>query len=296
MPQHLVWLFGRAGIPVMEAHDDNGSDLPGGSAGGEGEGQDGDKTPENQPGKNQPGSAGENEGDGDDNKPSKSGLSDEAAKLLRDVMKHKDRAKQYEDELKVLKSALGDLKPEDVTTLVQQQKEQERLQLEKRGEYDRILEQVRQEQTREKTSLSEQINALREQLNERDAKIEEMTIGRSFSESAFIREKSRIPASIARKEFGTHVDLLDGQIVVFDKPRGAAERTPIVDANGGYKSFEEAIAHLYTSHPDSKDLIKAQGKPGSGSSTVDTGKKVEQPKPVVTGVNRIAQALSNKNQ
>lgn len=298
MPQHLVWLFGRAGIPAMEVNDGNGNDLPGGSAkADEGQGGD-DNTPDNQPNKNQPGSEGDGEGDGDDDgKPNKSsGLSDEAAKLLRDVMKHKDRAKQAETELTKLREALGDLKPEDVTALVQARKEQERKDLEKRGEYDRILEQVRQEQERERTSLSEQIDALRQQLNERDSKIEEMTIGRSFSESAFIREKSRIPASIARKEFGTHVDLVEGQIVVFDKPRGAAERTPIVDANGSYKSFEEAIAQLYSSHPDSKDLLKVQGKPGSGSSTVDTGKKPEQQKPQATGVNRIAQALSSKNQ
>lgn len=293
MPQHLVWLFGRAGIPVMEANDGNGNDLPGGNGDGADNAGD-DNTPDNKPGDNQPGSDG---GEGDDDKPgSKSGLSDEAAKLLRDVMKHKDRAKQAEEQLNALKGALGDLKPEDVAALVAQQKEQERLSLEKRGEYDRILEQVRTEHTKEKSTLSEQIEALKAQLNERDSQIQEMTVGRAFSESVFIREQSKIPASIARKEFGNHVELIDGQVVVYDKPKGAADRTPLVDANGKYKAFEDAIAALYSAHPEAASLIKQKGKPGSGSGNLDTGKKVEAPKPVATGVNRIAQALSNKNQ
>lgn len=298
MPQHLVWLFGRAGIPVMEANDGNGNDLGGGNAdnqsGNDNGGQ--DKTPENKPGQNQQGSDGEGD-DAADKNAHKTALNDEAAKLLKDVMKHKDRAKNLESELNSLKTVLGDLKPEDVAKLVSQQKEQERLALEKRGEYDRIMEQVRQEHTREKGTLSEQIEALRAELNAKDQRIEEMTVGRSFSESAFIREKSKLPPSIARKEFGTHVDLVDGQVVVFDKPRGAAERTPLVDANGSYKSFEEAIAQLYASHPDSKDLIKAQGKPGAGSGNQDTGKKPTEPqKAQVTGVNRIASAIAAKSK
>lgn len=297
MPQNLVWLFGRAGIPVMEANDGNGNDLGGGAADQSGADESNqDKTPEHKPGQNQQGSDGEGaDADADKAAPNKPVLNDEAAKLLKDVMKHKDRAKTLESELASLKNVLGDLKPDDVAKLVAQQKEQERLALEKRGEYDRIMEQVRQEHTREKGTLAEQIEALRNQLNEREQKIEEMTVGRSFSESAFIREKSKLPPSIARKEFGTHVDLLDGQVVVFDKPRGASERTPLVDANGVYKSFEDAIAQLYAAHPDAKDLLKAQGKPGAGSGNLDTGtKKVEAPKPVASGVHRIASAIAKK--
>lgn len=296
MPQHLVWLFGRAGIPVMEANDGNGNDLGGGNADDQGGADAGnnDKTPDNKPGQNQQGSDGE-DGGADADKDKTRQMTDEAAKLLKDVMKHKDRAKALESELTSLKGVLGDLKPEDVAKLVSQQKEQERLALEKRGEYDRIIEQVRQEHTREKGTLSEQIEALRAELNAKDQKIEEMTVGRSFSESTFIREKSKLPPSIARKEFGSHVDLVDGQVVVFDKPRGAAERTPLVDATGNYKAFEEAIAQLYAAHPDAKDLLKAQGKPGSGSSNIDTGtKKVETPKPQAAGVHRIADALAKK--
>lgn len=294
MPQHLVWLFGRAGIPVMEANDGNGNDLGGGDAGGQaGAGEGGqDNTPENKPGQNQQGSDGEG-GEADLDKDKNRQMTDEAARLLKDVMKHKDRAKALEAELQSLKSVLGDLKPDDVAKLVSQQREQERLALEKRGEYDRIIEQVRQEHTREKGTLAEQIETLRNQLNERDRAIEEMTVGRSFAESAFIREKSKLPPSIARKEFGSFVDLVDGQVVVFDKPRGASERTPLVDAQGKYKSFEEAIAQLYSAHPDSKDLIKAQGKPGAGSGNVDLGtKKPNDEKPVATGVNRIANAIA----
>ena len=295
MPQHLVWLFGRAGIQLMEANDGNGNDLPGGNT------EPGEKAPEG--GEKSSESNGEKLPEGEEEKPAdkeapKSGLNDEAAKLLRDVMKQKERAKAAEEQLTALKGVLGDLKPEEVAALVTQKKEQERLDLEKRGEYDRILEQVRSENAKEKGTLAEQIAALQSQLSEKDNTIQEMTVGRSFSESSFIREQSKIPASIARKEFGSHVELVDGQVVVYDKPKGAADRTPFVDADGKYKSFEDGIASLYTKHPEAASLIKVKGKPGSGSQNLDLGgKKPDAPgKAEVYGVSRISQALAAKNQ
>lgn len=290
MPQHLAWLFGRAGIPVMNANNGEGNDLPGASTAA-------DATESDQAAK----AAGEGEGEGagadEDETKGKSVLSDAEAKLLRDVMKHKSRSKELEDKLNALTGVLGDLKPEDVASIIQERKENERKELEKRGEYERILEQVKTEHTREKQTLAEQVDALKQALNEKDGAIQEMTVGRAFAESEFIREKSRIPASIARKEFGPYVDMIDGIVVVHDKPKGAADRTPLVDGQGNYKHFDEAIVQLYSSHPDAKELIKAQAKPGAASGTEDLGVKPgKQPGEVATGVNRIAHALGKKNQ
>lgn len=292
MPQHLVWLFGRAGIAMKEA-DGNGSDLPGGNVAAD-QGKPDGSEPAQQPGKNQPASEGDEDDQGD-KKPSQP--SDAEARLLKDVMKHKERAKTLEGQLSSFQRVMGDLTADDVAALIAQKREAERQELEKRGEYDRILEQVKTEHQGQVTTLQGQIEALQAQLNDRDSAVMEMTIGRSFSESAFIRDKSLIPASIARKEFGTHVELVDGQVVVYDKPKGSAERTPLVDGNGQYKTFEEGIEHLYAKHVDSARLIRAQTKPGAGSKNEDLGgKQPTDQKPIGTGMHRIAAGLAKKNQ
>lgn len=224
-------------------------------------------------------------------------LSDTEAKLLREVMQFKTANKTLEASLNEIKSVLGDVKPDDVRALLQEKAERERKELEAKGEYQRILEQVKQESEREKGEVSTKLSETLEALAQRDRQIEEMTVGRSFYESAFIRENSVITPSMARKEFGEHFELVDGQVVAYDKPRGAKERTPIVDAQGNPKSFEDAVQALYSQHPESKHLLKPKGKPGAGSNTVDAGKKPANPEAQAAyGVSRISQALKNQQK
>lgn len=224
--------------------------------------------------------------------------SDAEAKLLKEVMALKEKQRVADAELKAFKDAAGEAKPDELKALLDAKKEADRQALEKRGEYDRILEQVKTEHAKELKELQDKLVATELLVSQKDENLVELTVGRAFNESAFIREKSVIPASIARKEFGTHVDIVDGVPVVYNKPRGAAERTPIVGSDGKAKSFEDGIAALYAAHPEHAGLIKATGKPGAGSSTADLGNKKpdDQSKTGVTGVGRIALGLNNKNQ
>lgn len=231
---------------------------------------------------------------GDGKKPT-----DAEAKLLKELMQHKTKAKETADALAALKGVLGDVSVDDVAKLLAERKDAELKDLEKRGEYDRILTQVKTEHAKETDTLKAEIERLKGLAEEKDGTLVEMTVGRAFSESAFIREKSVIPASIARQTFGNHVDLVDGKPVVFDKPRGAAERTPLVGADGKPKSFEDGIAALYASHPDGATLVKVPGKPGAGSATVDLGagkdKNQQQQQPALHGHSIIAAALNKKS-
>lgn len=291
MPQHLVWLFGRAGIPLMAPADDNGSDLPGGAvddAGGDAN-DDIDK-----PGENQPASDGEGDDETDNEGGEKPKPSDAEAKLLRDAMKHKARAKELQDQLKAIQAALGDTKPDDIKQILTERKEAERQAMEKRGEYTRILEQVKSEHESQVSTLQQEIADLRAALGEKDGKLEDLTVGQVFNDSSFIRESSLIPVSIARKEFGQFVEIVDGVPVVYDKPRGAQERTPLVDGSGKPKSFDEAIAFLYSKHPDAPSLLRSKAKPGAGSNTTDPGKNLQEPKEVSPGISRIAAGLAAK--
>jgi hypothetical protein len=208
----------------------------------------------------------------------------------------KEKARVAADELKAFKDAAGEAKPEDLKALIDAKKAADVAALEKRGEYDRILEQVKTEHAKVVETLQAELDAAKLLVSQKDDTLVELTVGRSFSESTFIREKSVLPASIARSQFGSYVDIVDGAAVVYDKPRGSSERTPLVGADGKAKSFEDGIAALYAAHPDHASLIKAQGKPGAGSHSADHGKKPEGQKTEVSGVGRIALGLNKKNQ
>ena len=296
MSQHLFKLLGRAGV-YLEENKGDGTDLPGGKTAEELAAEKAltDRAAADKKAADDKAAADAlaAKGDTHDNgtKPS-----DAEAKLLKEVMALKEKQRVADAELKAFKDAAGESKPEDLKALIDAKKEADKLALEKRGEYDRILEQVKTEHTTVVTGLELKVKELTDLLAAKDTTLFDLTVGRAFTESAFIRDKSLVPASLARKEFGGHVDIVDGVAVVYDKPRGATERTPLVNADGKPKSFEEGIQVLYTSHPDSAALIRAGGKPGAGSTTVDTGKKPEdQSKVVQPGASRIALGLSKKN-
>lgn len=231
----------------------------------------------------------------------KSTLSDKEAELLKDVMRHKNRAKTAESELNTLRDqmaaiqqALGDAKPEDVAALLQAQKDNERQQLEKKGQYDKIIEQMRTENEKLIQAERDRASALQQQLDKMKSDIEEITIGRAFAESKYVREKLRIPTTkLARREFGDHFEVEGDKVVGYDKPRGAADRVPLVDGQGNTLSFDDAMARLVAAHPESKDLIRTEVKPGANSSTqAKANAKVEKPK--AHGASRIEQALKSQ--
>lgn len=299
MSPNLIKFLGRAGV-YLDENNGNGNDLPGGQTAEQIAAAAAKAEADAQKAKDDADAAAEvarleaekAKGDQGNNKPS-----DAEAKLLKEVMALKEKQKLADAELKAFKDAAGESKPEDLKALIEAKKAADLAALEKRGEYDRILEQVKTEHAKAIETLQAELDATKLLVSQKDDTLVELTVGRSFSESVFIREKSVLPASIARNQFGSHVDIVDGAAVVYDKPRGSAERTPLVGADGKAKSFEDGIAALYAAHPDHASLIKAQGKPGAGSQNADLGgKKPENQKTEVSGVGRIALGLNKKNQ
>ena len=226
----------------------------------------------------------------------KGGLNEADAKMLKDVMKWKEKARSAEEAIKKLqaeqesvKSVLGDADPEEVKKLIQQKKDQERQQLEAKGEYERIMEQMREQSEKREEELLKQIEELKDANQSSSKTLEELTVGRAFSESPFIRENSVLPPSIARQQFSSHVDSVDGKLVVYDKPRGEKDRTPLVNSKGEHKTFEEGITHLFESHPESKSILRSRRKPGVGSGSEPTPKGAKQPK---SSMDKITAGLS----
>lgn len=238
------------------------------------------------------------EGDkGDGDKPS---ISDTEAKLLKDMMKHKQRAQAAQSEVDNLKSqldqvtqSLNGLSLDEVKQILDDKKQSERKELERKGEYDRIVQQMADENTAKLGAKDEEINGLKATINTLTEQLEELTIGRAFGESETVQNDLTLPQSIARREFGDHFDVVDGNIVGYDKPRGSSERTPLVNDQGEPLIFEEALKKLVKEHPDSKRILRSKAKPGAGSQTSElpkgAGKKSgSKPK---TGMSRIQAAL-----
>lgn len=229
---------------------------------------------------------GSNSEGGEDSKSGGEGekLTDTERKLLAESMSRKEKINslkgensQLQEELTAQRDQLAkilgvigeDADLDQLKGLLDQQKEAETKAMEDRGEYERILEQVRGQNETERADLQRQIDALNVENVKLTSTIEELTVGRSFSESEFIRTRSTLPPSIARKEFAGHFERKSGVLVAYDKPTGADNRTPLVDGEGNYKPFDEAIEYLYQSHPDAKSLLKAAAKPGASSKTDD---------------------------
>jgi len=230
------------------------------------------------------------------------GTSEEEAKLLKEVMKRKDSEKSVKAELATkqaeldkLTNALGGLEISDISEIIDGQKKAATKKLEDEGKYKQIIESMGEQHTKAVEDMKATIDALNVDLKTATSSQQELTIGRAFGDSAFVRESSTLPVSIARATFEGNFDIENGTVVAYNKPKGVEGRAPLVDADGSGKSFEDAIKQLYNDHPDNKTLLKTKQKQGAGSST-DVSKSIAQndDKVKFKGLDRIANAL-NKN-
>lgn len=238
----------------------DGSDLGGGGGGSDDNGGSDDK-----------GGAGADDKGGTDDKggdkTQKTGPSDEEARLLKENMQKKEQLRKQAEELAALKKSVEGLDLDSVRKLLAEQKTAEEKQLEARGEWDRLKARMAEEHGNEKKALTEQIAALQAQLNGASGTINELTIGTSFGQSKFISEELVLPASKARVLYGDHFDLEDGKVVGYDKPRGAANRTALVDGSGNPISFDAALRKIVEIDPEKDHLLKSKVKPGAGSDS-----------------------------
>lgn len=238
----------------------------------------------------------------------KPALSDKEASLLREVMEKKSALTETKQALaaaeaqaKELAKQLEQFKGIDlgqVKELLTEKQKREQEDMEKRGEFDRVKEQMREQHQAQlaeiQAQLSGELDNLRNALAERENAITELTIGRSFSESAFIRESLTLTPSKARVIYGSHFEIADGKVVAYDKPVGSPERTVLVDANGDALTFENAMKKLVELDPDRDNLLKSKLRPGSGSDN-DTAAKKPEPKQELSGRSRIAAAIAAGN-
>jgi hypothetical protein len=226
-------------------------------------------------------------------KSEKSKPSDEAAKLLKEVMKLKEKAKAEEEARKALEAKYGNIDLEAAKEALKKAEEAEQAELERKGEYERLLS-----KQKEKTdALIEAERTARKELEDKLASaaraVDELSLGNAFANSKFIQDKVALTPNKTRALYGSHFEVEDGKLVAYDKPKGAADRTPLISASGDALSFDEAIAEIINTDPDKEYLLKVETREGAKSKASATVIDPDKGNRKLSSLDRIAQGLKN---
>ena len=236
----------------------------------------------------------------DDAGKSKTGPTDEEARLLKENMKRKEELKKLAEEKAAMEAKIKEFDGLDIQAIRQMLKdkqESETKHLEAKGDWDRLKTRMAEEHGKEVSTLKSQIAELQAEVNSTKGRINDLSIGSSFSQSKFISDETTLTPNKARVIYGDHFDLENGEIVGYDKPRGAQNRTALVDQYGNPMAFDLALKKIVEADPEKDHLLKSKVKTGAGSnSTKQTGPSgSDKEGPAPTGLARIAKGLSSLN-
>lgn len=231
--------------------------------------------------------------EGEDGGKKESQLTDKEATLLKDVMKQKEAAKKAKADLEAFKAQVGDIDLAKARELIAAQKDAETKALEEKGEYERVKQSMAEQHKAEVAALQAQIDALKGSKSESEQRIADLTVGTRFSQSEFIANELVLPPAKARTLYGEHFEIEDGKVVGYDKPRGAADRTALVDSYGQALSFDDSMRKIIESDPEKDHLIKSKAKQGAGSNSAPKGTNGNLPPKQMTGQEKIHAGLAN---
>lgn len=263
-----------------------------GSEGGAGGGSAGDGNPAGEgkvegEGGEGAGEGGKGEGEGQPK------LSDEAAALLKENLKRKEKNKELEAALSQANEKLKQfdgIDPQAVRELLAQREAEENKALEAKGDFERLKQKMAEQHAAEKNALQAQLQELQGKYDGALGNINELTIGSQFSNSTYIKDKLLITPSKAKVIYAPHFDFEDGKLVGYDKPKGSANRTPLVDASGNPLSFDLAMQKLIEADPEKDSLLRATVKPGAGSGTEPVN-KIPGDKKELSSIAKIGEGL-----
>lgn len=228
-------------------------------------------------------------------KGTKTGPTDEEAKLIREVMDKKTKLKDASDKIAALEATVKQFEGidvEGVRALLAEKQSDETRKLEEKGQWDSLKKQMVEGHEKEKGTLTAQLTAQLTETELLKKQIGDLTVGNAFNSSTFIKEDMTMPVGKARVLYGTQFEYQDGAVVAFDKPAGKADRAILVDAKGDPLNFEAAIKKIVEGDEDSAQLLKSKIKQGSGSKTVSKAASPNTSLDQPSGKDRIAAALS----
>ncbi len=227
----------------------------------------------------------------------KKGPTDEEARLLKEVMKKKEKVDELTVQVGQLNAVAKQLEElgglEAVKALVTSKKDAELKDLESKGQWETLRARMAEENEKIVKAAVEKATTTEVALAQARLEIDNLTVGGAFANSKFIGEDMLNPPNKMRALYGSHFDRVDGQTVGYDKPRGEAGRAPIVGADGKALGFDEALKRIVDSDPDKDSLYKSKIRPGAASdSRRQTPGKTGPETSSMSGVERIAAGLA----
>ena len=223
--------------------------------------------------------------------------SDAEAKLLKEVMDKKTALATANTELAQVKERLAAFDGIDVVAvraLLKERQDAEEAQAIAAGDFERLKKKMADSHATEKTELLGKIEAANTATQTLQQQIAELTVGGAFASSEYVKDELVMPVRKARALYGAHFEFKDGQVVGYDKPAGAPERTLFVDAAGTALSFEDAMKKIIDADPDRDTLVRSKVRPGAGSGTQKKpGKDVPARDENLTATEKIARGLKN---
>jgi vacuolar-type H+-ATPase subunit I/STV1 len=206
--------------------------------------------------------------------------SDEDKKLLKEVMKKKERIEALEAQLKQFEG----IDPAEFRKLTSEKKEAEKAKKEAEkkaaeaaGDFDRVKQMMLEEHKKELDAERAVTEELRKALKDREREIDDLTIGQTFAASNFVREELVLTPNKARVVYGAHFSREEGKLVAYDKPDGESNRTKLVDSRGEALSFDAALRKIVEADSDRDHVLKSKLQIGANSKTTnDKGNKTEE--------------------
>lgn len=208
-------------------------------------------------------------------------------------MKKKEALDKTNADLAAAREALKQFEgidPVAVKKLLNDQKTAEEKALAAAGDWERLKTRMAEEHSREITALQAQLAEANSKISNTVSTINDLSVGTQFSQSKFIIEEMTLTPAKARVIYGDHFDVEDGKVVGYDKPKGAANRTAMVDQYGNPVSFEEALKKIVEADPEKDELLKSKIKPGAGSESKKPAGNAK-PEANVDGISKIASGL-----
>lgn len=224
----------------------------------------------------------------------------EKEKLLREVMDKKNKLKAEQDARKALEDRLklyDGIDVEKVKKLIEAEKSREIEDAEKKGEFERVKKLMADQAAEEKKALEDALKERDVVMATKDSMIDALTVGADFAGSKFISEELTLTPAKARVIYGSHFEVVDGKTVAYDKPKGQANRTMLVDSAGEPLKFDDAFKKIVNADPDKDTMLKSKMKPGGHSNNHRPGTQVPNPnqpqQPQLHGMSRIRASLSD---
>jgi len=260
---------------------DDGAGSGGADEGGSGDSQDAPKD-EGDGGNTDPNpSQDEAKGKAKDENKRDSKLSDKEAELLREVMERKAKLKAAEEALAAANTKLKEFEgidPNEVRKLIAEKREAERKAAEAAGDFERVKAMMAEEHAKEVEKIKAEAAEIKSALEAAQQRIADLTIGSAFSNSSFVAEDLVLTPAKARVVYGSHCEVEDDEVVVYDKPRGAKDRTKLVDGQGRPLRFDDAIRKLVDADPDRDSIVRSKLKEGAKSGTQPGKPSTDEPK------------------